>query len=341
MSLDISIDRFNELVDNFSNLKPILVIGDVGIDKYTQGVVNRISPEAPVPLLEVKKEWLKLGLAANISDNLKALKINSTLCGVVGTDQNADIFENLLEEAQLSTWGVVRCEERPTTFKERIVTDIQQICRIDYESKRDISSDVEKKVLSRVSDLSEEHEAVILEDYAKGTFTKGLTEKLIKALKEKNIMVALDPSVSTPPMYYKGVDLLKPNRKEAGLMVRALGYKDEEDINKMCEILVDKLSLEKLIITLGAEGMAMVDTKLDGKTHFIPTVANEVYDVSGAGDTAISLITSALMSGATLKEAAWISNCGSGVVVGKKGTATVTRDELFSHFKYINKKFNK
>ena len=340
MGLDISPDRFNELVDNFSNLKPILVIGDVGIDKYTHGVVNRISPEAPVPLIEVKKEWLKLGLAANISDNLKALNINSTLCGVVGSDQNADIFENLLEEAELSTWGVVRCEDRPTTFKERIVTDIQQICRIDYESKLEISSEVEKKVLSRVNDLSEEHEAVILEDYAKGTFTKNLTQRLINDLNEKDIMVTVDPSVSTPPLFYKGVNLLKPNRKEAGLMVRSLGYDGVNEIDEMCEILVDKLELEKLIITLGAEGMAMVDTKLDGKTHFIPTVANEVFDVSGAGDTAISLITSALMSGATLKEAAWISNCGSGVVVGKKGTATVSRDELFSHFKYITKKFN-
>ncbi len=340
MGLDVSVNRFNELVSKFNDLKPIFVIGDVGIDKYTQGVVNRISPEAPVPLIEVKKEWLKLGLAANISDNLKALGIKSTLCGIVGDDQNADVFENLLEESDLSTWGVVRCDERPTVFKERVVTDMQQICRIDYESKKDISPSVEKKVIARVRDLSEEHDAVILEDYAKGTFTKTLTPSLISELKEKNVFIAVDPSRTTPPMYYKGVHLLKPNRSEAELMAKSLGYEGEFDIEKVAHLLVEKLELEKLIITLGAQGMAMIDTKLDDKTHFIPTVANEVYDVSGAGDTAISLIVSALMSGASLKEAAWISNCGSGVVVGKKGTATVSTDELKAHFEFISKKFN-
>ncbi len=338
MTGDINLDRFQSIINNFESLDPILVIGDVGIDKYTKGTVSRISPEAPVPLLDVEREWLKLGLAANISDNLKTLKVKSTLCGVIGEDQNANVFENILEESDLSTWGIVRCDERPTVFKERVVTDVQQICRIDYESKKPISKDVEKKVIQRVKDLSDEHGSIILEDYAKGLFTKSLLESLSAEFSGSDLLIAVDPSRTTNPLHYKGVNLLKPNRNECEIMVKALGYDGVTSIEESAKILVDKLNLEKVIITLGPEGMAMIDTKLDGKMHVIPTVANEVYDVSGAGDTAISLIVASLQAGATLKEAAWISNCGSGVVVGKKGTATVTQDELLSHFRYISKK---
>ncbi len=338
MTNDINIERFQTIINGFEKLEPILVIGDVGIDKYTKGTVTRISPEAPVPLLDVEREWLKLGLAANISDNLKALHVRSTLCGVIGNDQNANVFENLLEENQLSTWGIVRCDKRPTVFKERVVTDVQQICRIDYESKESISEDIEKKLLSRVKDLSKQHGSIILEDYAKGLFTKSLLSNLISEFKGEDLLIAVDPSRTTNPLNYKGATLLKPNRNECEIMIKALGYEDKPSISESAEILVDKLGLEKIVITLGPEGMAMIDTKLDGKIHFIPTVANEVYDVSGAGDTAISLIVAALQTGASLKEAAWISNCGSGVVVGKKGTATVTQDELMSHFRYISNK---
>ncbi|EQC49709.1 bifunctional heptose 7-phosphate kinase/heptose 1-phosphate adenyltransferase [Bacteriovorax sp. DB6_IX] len=340
MNISISRDRFQEIVSKFEELKPILVVGDVGIDKYTSGVVSRISPEAPVPLLDVKKEWLKLGLSANISDNLKALSVDSTLCGVVGDDQNANLFENLLEENGISTWGVVRCEERPTVFKERVVTDTQQICRIDYESKKPINKEVQTKLLSRINDLSDGHDSLILEDYAKGTLTKDLIENLVKKYKSTEKIIAVDPSRTTPPLFYKGVKLLKPNRNEAEIMVRALGHYDVESVDEMASILVKELEVEKLIITLGAEGMAMIDTKVDDKVQYIPTVANEVYDVSGAGDTSISLIIASLQAGATLKEAAWISNCGAGVVVGKKGTATVNQKELLDYFDLISKKMN-
>lgn len=340
MTLSITKERFQDLVNKFEELTPILVVGDVGIDKYTSGVVRRISPEAPVPLIEVQKEWLKLGLSANISDNLRALNIKSTLCGVVGDDQNANVFENLLEENGISTWGVVRCDERPTVFKERVVTDTQQICRIDYESKKQISDSVEEKLLSRIKDLGDDHGSLILEDYAKGTLTKNLIEVLVKNYKNADRLIAVDPSRTTPPHYYKGVTLLKPNRNEAEIMVKSLGYHGIESIDEMASILVKELELEKLIITLGPEGMALIDTKVDDKVKYIPTVANEVYDVSGAGDTAISLIVAALQAGATLEEAAWISNCGSGVVVAKKGTATVDQKELVEHFELIEKKLN-
>lgn len=335
----IAKDRFEQIVSQFENLKPLLVVGDVGIDKYTYGEVKRISPEAPVPILEVTKEWLKLGLSANISDNLKALSINSTLCGVVGDDQNANIFEMLLEDAGLSTWGVVRCDQRPTVFKERVTTMTQQICRIDYESLDYISTDVEKRLFDRIADLSEGHESLILEDYAKGTLSEGLIQKLIAHYKGKNKLVAVDPSRTTPPMFYKGVHLLKPNRVEAEIMAKHLGYA-EKKIEKIAEVLIEKLEVEKLVITLGADGMALVDTTVSNNISFIPTAANEVFDVSGAGDTAIALLVSALQAGATLEEAAWIGNCGSGVVVGKKGTATVNQKELRAFYETLNKRLN-
>ncbi len=327
----ISLNRFNEITSKFNSIQPIVVVGDVGIDKYTFGEVKRISPEAPVPVLEVTKEWLKLGLAANISHNLKTLGVKSTLCGVVGEDLNANLFDNLLEDERLNTWGIVRTKSRPTIFKERVTTNTQQICRIDYESSETIDRETEQKILLRVEKFLDGHGALILEDYAKGLLTKSLISSLIIKFKAEGKLVAVDPGRTTPPLYYKGANLLKPNLSEAKIMVENLGYK-EKKLETIAKILVDKLDLQMLVITLGAEGMALLDVNNLPELKIIPTVANEVFDVSGAGDTAISVLTSSLLAGATLEEAAWIGNCASGVVVGKKGTATVNIDELSAFF---------
>lgn len=335
----ISLNRFSEITSKFKNIEPIIVVGDVGIDKYTFGEVRRISPEAPVPVLEVTKEWLKLGLAANISHNLRTLDVKSTLCGVVGEDSNANLFESLLEDEKLNTWGIVRTKLRPTIFKERVTTNTQQICRIDYESSDYIDTDTEQKILQRVDEFVKTHQALIIEDYAKGTLTQSLIASLISKFSSVGKLVAVDPGRSTPPLFYKGATLLKPNLSEARIMVENLGYK-EKKLETMAKILVEKLDLQMLVITLGAEGMALLDVKTQPELKIIPTVANEVFDVSGAGDTAISVLTSALMAGATLEEAAWIGNCASGVVVGKKGTATVDLLELTTFFQQLVKKIN-
>ena len=335
----ITLKRFTDITSKFSSIDPIFVVGDVGIDKYTFGEVKRISPEAPVPVLEVTKEWLKLGLAANISHNLKTLGVESTLCGVVGEDNNANVFDTLLEDEKLKTWGIVRTSSRPTIFKERVTTNTQQICRIDYESSDYINEETEKKLIARFDEFSKTHSAVIIEDYAKGSLTKNVIAYLISKFKEEKKLVAVDPGKSTPPMFYKGANLLKPNLLEAKAMVASLGYK-ETNLEKMAAILVDKLSLDMLVITLGAEGMALLDVLNQPKLKIIPTVANEVFDVSGAGDTAISVLTSSLLAGATLEEAAWIGNCASGVVVAKKGTATVDLEELHHFYDQLAKKMN-
>ena len=187
----ISSERLIKITNKFSGLKPILVAGDIGIDKYTLGEVKRISPEAPVPILEVIDEWFKLGLAANISNNLQTLSIDSTLCGVLGSDQNATIFENLCEESKLKTWGLVRSDDRPTIFKERVTTNTQQICRIDYEKNIPLKADIEEQLLRRIEDFSDDHSCLILEDYCKGTLSKNVLHRLIKFYNEKNKLVAV------------------------------------------------------------------------------------------------------------------------------------------------------
>lgn len=323
----ISENRFLEILSKFNKIPPIMVVGDVGVDKYTFGEVRRISPEAPVPILEVTKEWQKLGLAANVTDNLQSLGVVSTLCGVIGNDSNGNIFEHLLEESGLKTWGIVRSLNRNTILKERVTTNIQQICRIDYESKDLIDEDSFNKLVNRTHDLNKDHSALIIEDYAKGVLTQDFIKNLISQYLEMGKLVAVDPSRITPPLWYKGATLLKPNRQESILMVESLGYK-ETNLEKVAQILVDKLNLQKLVITLGGDGMGLLDVKTDGKLYVIPTVATEVFDVSGAGDTAVSAITASLVSGSSLEEAAWIGNCASGVVVGKKGTALVNQTEL-------------
>lgn len=319
----ISQQRFEAILSDFEKIEPILVVGDIGVDKYTRGDVKRISPEAPVPVVEVFEEWNKLGLAANVIDNLHSMRVKTTICGVTGNDKNGDTLEELLEDSSLSTWGVVRCDDRMTTFKERIVTDIQQVCRVDYESKKPLTPDNVTSLQHRVKEFIPNHSAIIMEDYGKGLFGAEFTPSVIAQAKEHGKFVAVDPSRTTPPEYYKGADLLKPNRVESELMALALGY-STKDVFEISKILKDKLQLRQLVITLGADGMAITEDE----TRIIPTVAREVFDVSGAGDTAISAIVAAICTGASLEEAAWIGNCASGVVVGKKGTALVSQVEL-------------
>jgi rfaE bifunctional protein kinase chain/domain len=326
---NITKERFEFLTKQFSTLKPILVLGDVGIDKYTYGEVNRISPEAPVPILEVTKEWHKLGLAANVSDNLLSLGVLSTLCGVIGNDRYGELLENLLEENHLKTWGIVRDTHRKTTLKERVTTKYQQICRIDYESSETISGEIHGNINRRIQEFLEQHSALIIEDYSKGLLTEELCQKSIKLFQDAGKMVLVDPNRLTPARFYKGADLLKPNLAEALALVESLGY-EEKKLDVISDILMEKLNLKMLVITLGGDGIAL--RTQSSKLKIIPTAATEVFDVSGAGDTVISVLSLVLLSGGTLEEAAQLSNFAAGIVVGKKGTATVSIEELSTKF---------
>lgn len=330
----LSQNRFHEILDGLTRLEPILVVGDAGIDKYTLGEVTRISPEAPVPVLEVHKEWMKLGLAANVSDNLNALQVKSTLCCVIGEDNNGKLFEHLLEDHGLQTWGVVQDAKRMTTFKERVVTSTQQICRVDYETKEPLLEETRQRFLKRIDELWNDHTSIIIEDYGKGLLSEDIIQELILRSNKDGKFLAVDPSRETPAKWYRGAKLLKPNRAEAQILAASLGH-NTYDVAQIAKVLVEELAIEKIIITLGPEGMAMLDTTDDGKLHYIPTVAREVYDVSGAGDTAISAISACLSLGTSLEEAAWVGNCASGAVVAKRGTALVSTEELEDYFKNL------
>lgn len=335
--------RFESIVDSFKSIKPILVFGDVGIDKYTYGEVSRISPEAPVPVLEVNKEWFKLGMAANISHNLETLGVSSTLCGIIGSDMRSPIFYKLLSEISLSKEGIVESSERPTVFKERITTKTQQICRVDYEKIINLTASEESSLKTILPKFAESHNQIIIEDYSKGLLSERILKYSIDLFKESRKLIAVDPGRKTPAIFYKGSTLLKPNLSEAKLIAESFGYRDvsKNSLQTIAEILVEKLSLEKLVITLGPDGMGILDTKdkkTNGKLTIVPTITTEVFDVSGAGDTAIAAIVASLAANATLEESAWIANIASGVVVGKHGTATVNKEELFDFYERFKKK---
>jgi rfaE bifunctional protein kinase chain/domain len=330
--------RFDNLVDSLSTVAPIFVLGDVGLDKYTYGSVHRISPEAPVPVLEVSKEWVQLGLAANISHNLIDLNVTSSMSGVIGQDDHADLFLKRLQIKGLDSSYLYRSKTRPTTYKERITTATQQVCRVDYESKELLDLSEYEALVNIISSAPKNHEALIIEDYAKGVLSEELTQHAITLFTKQGKLVTVDPARNRSPLLYKGATLLKPNLVEARSMVQFFGH-EQTAPSQMAKILSDELSIEKIIITLGGEGMAILDRKVSDEVEFIPTVAQEVFDVSGAGDTVISVLTASLMAGANLFEAAWIGNCAAGVVVAKKGTATVNQQELKDFYNRFSDKF--
>ncbi len=322
--------RLLSILDKFEEINGIAVVGDVGVDKYTSGNVERISPEAPVPVIEVTKEWTKLGLAANVSDNLVDLGIASTLFGVIGKDNHGHIFEGLLKERGLNTKGLVHSSERLTTFKERVVAGPQQICRIDYETQKEMDEKSKDALLEKLHKQLPSFGGIILEDYGKGLFDERFTQEVIALGRRNKVLITVDPSRKNPASWYKGATLFKPNYKEACIIMDQLGYREERKPEKICEILIDELDFENVVVTLGAEGM--VSLSKDSKPQRIPTIARDVYDVSGAGDTSIAVLTAALLSGANLEEAIWTANLAAGVVVAKKGTATTTVDEIKGYF---------
>jgi rfaE bifunctional protein kinase chain/domain len=331
-----NLNRFEEITSSFKKINPIFIIGDVGLDKYTQGTVSRISPEAPVPVIEVTKEWIKLGLAANVSHNLSTLEIPSSLCSVIGDDKNGRELESQLEEIGQKTWGLVQDGARPTTYKERVTTSVQQICRIDYERVDLIDSSVKEKIKVRIKELMKGHSIVVIQDYAKGLFDEDLLQFVISEAKRLSLKVCVDPGKQTPPHFYRGANLIKPNFSEAKIIAQSYGERSSAP-EKLCAVIRDKLQIETVIMTLGPEGMAILDQQ---GFRLVPTISTEVYDVSGAGDTAISVMAASLAAGANLEEAAWLANSASGVVIGKKGTATLTLSELQEFYQRLHSRLN-
>jgi rfaE bifunctional protein kinase chain/domain len=317
--------RLRGWLARFSKLR-IAVVGDVGVDRYVIGAVERISPEAPVPVVRVEEEQLKLGLAANVADNLRALGARALLSGVTGRDRGGEDLRALLRRAGISPTHLVTDRARRTVLKERMVSDRQQLLRVDYETIAPVLPEIGRQVLAHARRMLARADAVILQDYAKGLISPSLATELMRLAARAGKPVAVDPNAKSPPALYRGAFVLTPNTKEAEALA---GHRIVDEASLLAagrRILADTRA-RHVVITRGKDGMAIFSAGVREVT-LIPTYAREVYDVSGAGDTVISVLTLALAAGAGIEEAAILGNLAAGVEVGKRGTATVTAEEI-------------
>lgn len=304
----------------------ILVVGDVGVDRYTIGSVERISPEAPVPIVFVQEERLKLGLAANVADNIRALGGVPFLVGVVGRDRGAQDFRSLLKKEKISSSYLVDDSSRRTVLKERVVSDRQQLLRIDYETLHEMDEKIESKILKQVTRILPKVDAVIVEDYAKGLIGARMASALFSLARSQGKIVMVDPNSKTSAQVYQGASVLTPNTREAEAL-SGIKIHDEVSLIAAGNSILQKTLAQNVVITRGKEGMAIF-TQGSDQVSLIPTYAREVYDVSGAGDTVISVMSLAMSAGASIEEAAVLGNLAAGVEVGKRGTATVSPQEI-------------
>lgn len=321
-----SMERIHHILNKFENQK-ILVVGDIGVDLYTIGEVKRISPEAPVPVLEVQRREQKLGLAANVANNLKALGAEPVLVGVVGDDYWGLEFRRILKEQGISDEYLVTDPQRPTTLKERVTTAQQQLVRVDHESAQVICAQTEAAITKVLEKVIPQINAITVECYGKGVFLGDLAPKLIDLAHTHKKWIGLDPNPKSHLSKFKGVTLTTPNTHEAEVL-SGFSIKSEPDFAKAAEKLRSVLDAKTVIITRGKEGLSIFPTGEPSIT--VPTFARRVFDVSGAGDTLIACLTLGIASGATLVEAALLANHASAVEVSKVGTATVTREEILA-----------
>ncbi len=314
---------FDRVVKDFSG-KRLLVIGDLLLDQFIWGEVSRISPEAPVPVVWVKSEGFMPGGACNVASNLSRLGARVSLVGIVGNDNNGSILKGLMSEKDIDTEGMIVDGNRPTILKTRVIAHHQQVVRIDREDTSDFSGDDLAHVKDYVRSRIREFDGVVIEDYGKGVVTAELLKSIIPMAKRHGKIVAVDPK-ENHFSYYRGASVITPNHHEAS---KAVGFAitDSDSMARAGEALIKKLKLEVVLLTLGEHGMMVIQKGEEPKR--IPTIAQEVFDVSGAGDTVIAVYTLSLVSGASPIVAAHIANCAAGIVVGKIGTATVASDEL-------------
>jgi D-beta-D-heptose 7-phosphate kinase/D-beta-D-heptose 1-phosphate adenosyltransferase len=317
--------RALEIIRNFSRSR-VLVIGDIMVDHFIWGRVSRISPEAPVPVVEVQSDNFMLGGCANVLNNIFSLGGKVYATSVIGSD---DMGEKLLGEFRkrhIDAEGIIAEANRPTTLKTRIVAHSQQVVRFDQESKKSIEPKSVEKIIKYVKKVMDVLDAIVISDYNKGVITKPLMEGIREAISGKGIPVCVDPKQNDFSLY-QGFDIVTPNNYEAG---RAAGIDimDGQDIVRVGKMLLDEFNFRALLITRGEEGMSLFEK--NGKiihTAF-PAEAREVFDVTGAGDTVIGVFALCVASGATFKEAAALANYAAGIVVGKVGTAIISQDEL-------------
>lgn len=314
----------------------ILIIGDLMVDRYIMGRVNRISPEAPVPVVEVLEETLLLGGTANVANNVLSLGGKVFITGTVGRDEMGRVLIHKLREKGINTEGIIVEGDRPTTVKTRVIAHNQQVVRIDREVKSDVSPSTTSLILEYVKKCLPEIKAIILSDYCKGVITRELIKQILKLIKLTNskVFVTADPKIGHFD-YYKGVNFITPNLNEASFG-SGIDIKDGKTLIKAGETLLKKLRCEAVLITRGKDGMSLFER--NGEVTHIPTFARKVYDVTGAGDTVIATFTLCYSAGGGIKEAAVLANHAAGIVVGELGTAVVTPKDIIKSINYNRKR---
>ena len=315
--------RIRGLLDNFTG-KRIAVVGDLMVDSYYWGTVSRVSPEAPVPVVDVVSESTRLGGAANVANNIQTLGGIPILVGLIGDDHPGQMFLDLMKQQNLSDEGIVKDTSRPTTIKTRVIAHSQHVVRIDNESKIDCPDQLRHRIIDAVKYKIHEIDGIILEDYNKGVLTKDTITEIVAVARKYGKIVAVDPKVNNF-FEYKNVTVFKPNKREAE---EAIGtrIRTDADVQRAGEKLLATLQADNVLLTRGEEGMTLFE-KSGGISH-VPTLATNVQDVSGAGDTVISTLTMSLVGGATIHEAASLANCAASVVVGAVGIVPIQANEL-------------
>ena len=322
--VEITEARLSELLKKLDG-KRIAVVGDVMLDRYLWGSVVRISPEAPVPVVEIGSESARLGGAANVASNIKSLGGKPLLFSVVGDDDHGRKFLELMEEARFSASGIFIDRDRPTTVKTRVIAHDQHVVRVDRETKQEIAPMHQKKILELLQKEIDSIDAIILEDYNKGALAKELIPQLIALACAHDKIITVDPKFDNF-FEFRRVTSFKPNRKE---VEEVLGVRvtDDASVERVGRILVDRLQAKSVLLTRGEEGMSLFEE--DGTVTHVATRARRIADVSGAGDTVISTLTISLTGGATFMEAATLANYAGAVVCGEVGIVPVERDALF------------
>ena len=302
----------------------VLVVGDLILDHYVMGKVSRISPEAPVPVVHVESETLRLGGAANVFNNILALGGKADLCGVIGADESGRQLMKELGGKRSGRGGVVIDHDRPTTKKSRVIAHNQQIVRYDVEGRQEIKAALQRRILQYIDSRMRELSCVVVSDYAKGVVSASLMSEITRVAALRKVPVIVDPKVEHFG-YYKGVTVITPNHHEATQAAGVHGD-DDQSINEAGARIRQRLGCRSVLITRGEKGMSLYEA--DGVASHLPTQAQQVYDVTGAGDTVIGTLALALSTGASIKHGAILANYAAGIVVGMVGTATVSPKQL-------------
>ncbi|MDP8262267.1 MAG: D-glycero-beta-D-manno-heptose-7-phosphate kinase [Candidatus Ancaeobacter aquaticus] len=324
----VPIKRMKKIFDAFSKVK-VLVVGDVMLDQYIWGKVTKISPEAPVPVVNVVRESFMPGGSANVVNNVSALGASVYVAGAIGNDAAGVTLKEGLRTEGVNTDGLIVDKDRPTILKTRIIASHQQVVRVDRDGKLFLDNEYMERIIKYVGSIIKKIDAIIIEDYGKGVITQECIDAIVLLAKKHGKVTSVDPK-DGHFLDYSGATVVTPNHHEALSCIRR-NVTEQNGLDEVGRQLLRKWNCGNILITCGEDGMIIFEGE---KEPFkIQTVAREVFDVSGAGDTVIAALTTSLASGATIRESAIISNYAAGIVVGKLGTATTNREEITAAMK--------